>query len=268
MLSLFFEAFAVVCGSDHELMASATDEVLSVISQGWKPGGSARAKKKGSRGKSASSSKSAPVDKLLAFMGNMGEGVSGVVAHGICNYIANADPEGIDGALLRDLVKSLASMQLQKGEDAELVRELVGDIEEILDNRGLTKTSMKNWTKFVEHLDEVLDADDEVADAGGSSSSPSEAAQENAGASVHGDRTEKNTHGTVKPGEVEADVEVLGENKAASKPPKATTTTTTTTKKKAKPSWSYQEVTSNESENQDGEALILNTRRTRRKPRG
>lgn len=50
MLSLFFEAFGVVCGRDLELMASATDEVLSVISQGWKAWGSARAKKKGSRG--------------------------------------------------------------------------------------------------------------------------------------------------------------------------------------------------------------------------
>ena len=103
---------------------------------------------------------SVPLDKVVSFVGNT-SGCGATVGLETCQYIVDASSSegGIGKDALADLVKSLSTAQLEEGGflDYVLLREVAGDVDDILDSMGASKTVCKNFQKFIKTIEEAQD---------------------------------------------------------------------------------------------------------------
>ena len=151
ILSLFFNTISVVTRGKSPIMGESTKDVLRLVTEGWKAGG-------GTRGGSKKKLKAAdkiPLDKVLTFMGNVGN-VHGMVAIEVATFLENSHEHSIESTTLRDCTNALSKMQIDNKADAVVLRELVLGVEDLLDVFGANKTVMKNWAKFVGAIDDAM----------------------------------------------------------------------------------------------------------------
>ena len=157
MLSLFFNVFVTVRAGAK--LASSIKEVLRLVDEGWKAGGSGTQDNRRTRGRSKKG-ESVPLDKVVSFVGNTSS-CGATVGLETCQYIVDASSSagGIGKDALTDLVKSLSSTHVEEEgfEDYVLLREVAGDVDEILDSSGASKTVSKNFQKFIKAVEDAQD---------------------------------------------------------------------------------------------------------------
>jgi condensin complex subunit 3 len=152
MLSLFFPAFCIVGGDHREIMAAAARGVLDLNKKQWTAG-----KKSTKKGKKALAKKDGVInmDKVLTFISNVSDR-HGLVAQEICFFIVE-EHDSMDATLTRDVIKTLSALSVEVDEEAEALRDMMGDVECILEEKEANKTTMTAFQKFSKRVETFLE---------------------------------------------------------------------------------------------------------------
>jgi len=95
------------------------------------------------------------MDKVLTFIANVSD-LHGLVAQEICFFIVE-EHESMDVNLTRDVVKSLSALVVEDEEVGEVLRENMGDVEIVLAEKGVNKTTTNNLSRFAKRLEAFLE---------------------------------------------------------------------------------------------------------------
>jgi hypothetical protein len=163
LLSMFFPAFCMLGPDRRQIMGSCTKNVLELFNTAWTAGGEQpqkASKKSSKKRKAVKAEDKVSLERVLTFIANEGN-QCGCVAREICDHIVSSSEAGrklMEDNTLRDMMKTLSVMNIVDIDDANLIRDMVGDVSDATSEAKAP--IIKNWDKFVDHVEAVLEIEE------------------------------------------------------------------------------------------------------------